>query len=168
MMRALLSIAISWLLLIVATCICIQIAINISNVAISKIMEEHAAQAWPETDAHIIASRLDQERIRRIIWRPIYTYQYTVNGKQYTSDRQSIGSGRGYENIQDANMNIIKHPIGSILRIKYNPKTPHQSTITIYTDHGLIDYIAILVSFLILLLPGYVYYFLFKKDRLVI
>lgn len=165
MIKPLLAKVLPWVIQIVATIFFMNIAFNMSSLAVSRIREEKAAHSWPKTDATIIAMKLEETIGRHRMWQPVYTYQYTVNGKQYSNNRLSIGAGIAFQYIQDARLNIAKHPIGSTLRVRYNPAAPEESTVNISFDNGSSDYMAILISLIAFVFPGYIYFLLFINDK---
>ncbi|MHB2153221.1 DUF3592 domain-containing protein [Calditrichota bacterium GD2] len=83
-------------------------------------------KAWPIIDAQVIKTRIVGKRA--IL--PEITYQYRVNDKTYTGKSDLQTPPFGLRNKRDITARAIlrEHPVGSTLKIAYQPQNPAIST----------------------------------------
>ncbi len=60
---------------------------------------------------------------------PVVSYVYTVNGRQYASDRLSLGMGVGYGSAGLVERMVSKYTPGSMVQVYYNPENPAEATL---------------------------------------
>ena len=133
--------------------------------AMANLQTAHLAQKWPSTKAEVIKQALQRTTGKNSYWFPVYTYQYKVKGARHIGDRQSIGEQLHYQRSQDVQLNFKKHPVGSMLQIRYNPDNPAESTISISSDNGFSDYLGILIGILSVIFPFIIIYALVQITR---
>lgn len=59
-------------------------------------------------------------------------YEYTVDGKRYTSNRYQLGSGPSHGNhgdVESAKADAEKYPVGSEITVHYHPENPHSAVL---------------------------------------
>jgi hypothetical protein len=61
---------------------------------------------------------------------PIWNYQYEIEGQSYLSERQLIGEPKKYNTQKIAEAKLEKRPVGSVVRVYYNPEDPSRAVLT--------------------------------------
>ena len=91
---------------------------------ISREFERHS---WPTVQASVIATTITGERA----YNPALTCRYRVNGTDYilTTDLDTPPFGRKRTRRQTAEIIIAEHPIGSEIKVHYNPDKPEQALV---------------------------------------
>ncbi len=89
-------------------------------------LEYRQKKQWPIIEAQVIQTRIVGKRA--IL--PEITYQYQVAGSTYlgTTDLQTPPFGLRNKRDITARAIVKEHPVGSTLKIAYNPDHPEQST----------------------------------------
>lgn len=93
---------------------------------------------WPTVSGTIHTSRVE-EAFKAIgdngdpiyIFRPEVLYRYEVNGQEY-SVRYDFPDWSSFQS--DAIRVILKYPLGTRVRVFYNPKSPGKSTLSVGRD----------------------------------
>lgn len=93
-----------------------------------------AMQTWTPTQGAVIASEVRsytqwKDGIQHTFYTPGITYRFTVNGREYTSDRYSLGAETGWSTSRFAEKKVKEYPAGSPLTVYYNPKAPAESVL---------------------------------------
>lgn len=88
------------------------------NVQVAK-----ASVNWPTTTARITASGTRKVAFRR---QPQVAYTYTVNGKQFTSQRVSFAGGYKPKEVDPV---VARYPAGSEVVAAYDPQNPAEATL---------------------------------------
>jgi hypothetical protein len=93
----------------------------------SEISKELEKRTWAITDGKIIDSEIVGERAIRAE----VEYQYKINQKLYRGKSDYNIPGFGSKNYRRKTANIIKNqnPIGSIVRVYFDPVNPENSTL---------------------------------------
>jgi len=109
------------ILIILLSCLGLILIITES----SHISTGLSRQSWPITKAKITDTHIIGERA----YSPEITYQYSVNGKNYTlkTDLQTPGFGRKKSRQQTSRIIIAQYPVGTEINIHYNPEHPEIS-----------------------------------------
>ena len=104
-----------------------------------KLREVRAASRWPSTQGEIISSKSSAKTV--ITHHATYdenedktekrnfariTYRYTVNGKQFTCDRISIGEDMGNNDVRGK---LERYPKGRMVEVFYNPEKPGKAVL---------------------------------------
>jgi hypothetical protein len=98
-----------------------------------------ASVNWPTVDGQISDAKLhtfrDKEKRLNYMARVWHTYQ--VNGASYTVEKISWG-GQPYAQVSaPANAVLEKYPVGSVVKVYYNPQKPKQSVLNPQEKGGL-------------------------------
>jgi len=109
---------------IICFLICGILLILFSSNAISESL---VRQSWPATMAKVVETNITGERA----YNPELHCTYEVAGKQYffSTDLKTPGFGRKRSRRQTAEIILKDYPIGSEVRLKYNPKNPEEALI---------------------------------------
>lgn len=111
----------------------IILAVAIGHFVIRKSTEStlrKAARDWPSTRGEIIESCVARTRLPvdegEPDCQPSITYRYTVNGREYTSDKVSI---KGFEWVSKdaASATLGFYRVGKEVTVYYNPEYPSQA-----------------------------------------
>ncbi|MEO1150792.1 MAG: DUF3592 domain-containing protein [Pseudomonadota bacterium] len=97
-----------------------------------------AAQSWPTTDGEVLTSTLDIDRDSDgDTYRAKVSYQYSVDGIVFKSDRLSFGfSGTDNKAYHDAIVDRLTQ--GTHIGVRYDPKNPEVATLAPGPNKGLI------------------------------
>lgn len=93
-----------------------------------------ATRIWPSAQGTVVASEVRsftqwKDGVQRTLYTPGITYRFTVNGREYTSDRYSLGAETGWSTSRFAEKKVGGHPVGSPVTVYYNPKAPAESVL---------------------------------------
>ncbi|MCK6580170.1 MAG: DUF3592 domain-containing protein [Anaerolineae bacterium] len=112
------------------------IVVILAGVAVTRTRRARsAASSWATTTGQVVASGAQAYRSRSgtggstTMYRPAVSYLYTVNGRQYASDRMSLGLSVGYGSSGIAERTASKYPAGSMVVVHYNPENPAEATL---------------------------------------
>ncbi len=90
------------------------------------------AARWPRIDANVIASRVapdtDLDKNMDPNERPVLRYRYEVRGTRHESDRL-YAHGSVAMSGANARRLVARHPVGSSLRVRYNPGAPQDAAL---------------------------------------
>lgn len=104
-----------------------------------KLREVRAASRWPSTQGEIISSKSsaktvtthhatydeNEDKVEKRNFARI-TYRYTVNGKQFTCDRLSVGEDLGNDDVRGK---LERYPKGRMVEVFYNPEKPGKAVL---------------------------------------
>lgn len=93
-----------------------------------------AAQTWSSTQGTVVTTEVRsftqwKDGIQHTLYTPGIVYRFTVNGREYTSDRYSFGAETGWSTPHFAEKKVAEHPAGSPVTVYYNPKAPAESAL---------------------------------------
>lgn len=112
-----------------------------------------ASVNWPTADGRITDAKLHSWRdtnSKRLNYMARVWFGYQVDGVDYTSEKISWG-GRPYSPISaEAEKTLAKYPVGSGVRVYYNPQKPKQSVLEPSEKGGLAVMTWIMVTFAIM------------------
>ncbi|MBY0449122.1 MAG: DUF3592 domain-containing protein [Cyanobacteria bacterium] len=121
-----------------------------------EFQEAEASKHWPSVSAKMIVSRLTQEkhcpradRPCYFVYRPHFTYQYTVNNISYWNSRIDFGSPPDYTDKGLADKRLNEYGVGSKLMVYYDPKNPQNAVMVPGRTYGYIWWQAPLLFFLV-------------------
>lgn len=87
-----------------------------------SVYRAHESQRWPTAEAKVTHSTVDRLRSRRSVsFMPHVTYQYSVAGKDYSSETLAFGAGVTAGDLDDANAYVHRYPEGAAVQIHYEP-----------------------------------------------
>lgn len=100
----------------------------------AKERQALATQAWTSTQGTVVTSEVRsftewKDGVQRTLYTPGIVYRFTVNGREYTSDRYSLGAETGWNRSGFAEKKVEEYPAGSAVTIYYNPKAPAESVL---------------------------------------
>lgn len=93
-----------------------------------------AMQTWASVPGTVLSAEIRsythwKEGRQRTLYTPGITYQFSVRGHQYTSDRYSLGAESGWSSPHFAEGKVQQHPPGSAVTVYYNPNAPAESVL---------------------------------------
>lgn len=93
-----------------------------------------ATQTWPSAAGTVVASEVRsftrwKDGVQSTLYTPGITYRYTVNGREYTSDRYSLGAESAWGASRIAEKKVNEYPAGSPVTVYYDPKAPADSVL---------------------------------------
>ena len=97
-------------------------------IATGKIVSTEVESYYPRVDA-------DNDSASRLHYKPSIVYQYEVNGRELKGDRLRLGLKISSTSEGLAKKSIAKYPVGTIVKVYYNPKSPGESVLNPYS-HG--------------------------------
>lgn len=153
----------AWLFVLSIVAAGFAFSVGVLFIGAANFHKQKVAIHWPTTEGVIISAKINNLGRGYVI--PVYTYRYTVNNKQYSNDRQFIGSGVVYARIKDAQLNMKKHPIQSKIKIHYNPDLPEDSTISISLDTGFANIMQSIAGLILSVAFAYFLFYLLRPDR---
>jgi hypothetical protein len=93
-----------------------------------------ALQTWPSTAGVVIASELRsftewQDNVQRTFYTPGVVYRYTVGGREYTSDRYSLGAESNWGRPEIVQQKLARYPVETKVTVYYNPQSPAEAVL---------------------------------------
>lgn len=90
------------------------------------------SQSWPSILGKVIESRVDTsstggEEATVAMYKPYVKYEYAVGGVSYTGDKVKVGMTLSTSRVNPARELVARHPVGSEVRVFYNPANPDDS-----------------------------------------
>ncbi len=103
---------------------------------------------WKKTDGEILEKKIErvQEIIKYETYKPVVKYKYTVNGKEYISDKIFITS---FETDKNTALKIINEFSSEKINVYYNPFNPSESVLKKSVHAGLVVMIIALIGIMI-------------------
>ena len=112
----------------------------VAAILVASLREAAAMKRWPVAKGRVLSSRVEEyvdivgsrgsrSRARIKLYRPIVTYEYTIDGRRFQSNRitQSPAWNRGAPDF--AEQIVQRYPAGSVIDVRYNPKRPADSVL---------------------------------------
>ncbi|MGH8099647.1 MAG: DUF3592 domain-containing protein [Chthoniobacterales bacterium] len=112
----------------------------VAAILVASLREAAAMKRWPVAKGRILSSRVEEytdivasrsspSRARIKLYRPIVTYEYTIGGRRFQSNRitQSPAWNRGAPDF--AEQITQRYPAGSVIDVRYNAKRPTDSVL---------------------------------------
>ena len=131
----------------------ILLALPIGLFTVVNVVNTLSAPSWPGTQADILSSSIYRQT-RPGQWCIKLRYRYVVDGKTYTSVRQSpslTGGGACDRHKMVIEARLEQLQPGANIRIRYHPDRPQKATVYL-TDVGAVDYL--LAGITVLLIGG--------------
>ncbi|WP_374556001.1 DUF3592 domain-containing protein [Aquitalea pelogenes] len=153
----------AWLFILTIVAVGFAFSVSLLYLGLANFHKQKVAAYWPVTEGVITSVRIQNHGRGDMI--PVYTYKYTVNNKQYSNDRQSIGEGIAYSRIKDVQLNMKKHPTGSTIPVHYDPESPEDSTISISFDAGFTSIVQALMGLLMSVASGCILFYLLRPNK---
>lgn len=96
--------------------------------------EALALRTWPSTAGEVVSSELRsfrewKENVERTLYRPGVIYRYTVAGREYTSDRYSLGADTAWGTPEVVQKLLERFPVGGAVTVFYNPQAPAEAVL---------------------------------------
>ncbi len=86
---------------------------------------------WDTTEGRVVETYIEQRPTRGVDkYAPFVVYAYTANGKTYQSNLITHGE-IPLLNDRDAQKAIAKYPVGSTVKVHYNPDNPAEATLAL-------------------------------------
>lgn len=100
----------------------------------AKERQALATQTWSSAQGTVAASEVRsftqwKDGVQQTLYTPGITYRFTVNGREYTSDRYSLGAETGWGAPRTAEKKVNEYPAGSPVTVYYDPKAPADSVL---------------------------------------
>ncbi|MBN1922244.1 MAG: DUF3592 domain-containing protein [Anaerolineae bacterium] len=111
---------------------------------------------WPTVFGKVLAATVQRfqprpEQKAEVRYTPLITYTYEVAGQSFAGQKLDFKPHRSYATAIQAEAAVAAYPVGSEVKVTYNPQGPQQAAL----DPGRpIGYNAELVSGLLLMLVG--------------
>jgi Protein of unknown function (DUF3592) len=87
-----------------------------------SLYRAHESQRWPTAEAKVVRSTVEKLRSRRSVsFMPHVTYEYSVDGKSYSTETLAFGAGITSGNMEDANAYVHQYPVGASVQVHYEP-----------------------------------------------
>lgn len=82
-----------------------------------------ASLEWPTIEGEVISSEIVTNGGRRTVkYRAAIQYEYSVNGRKYSSDKVTIMPTKGTRD--KAQRQVNKYPVGKTISVHYDPNEP--------------------------------------------
>jgi hypothetical protein len=108
----------------------LAIGVGLVNLARRTMKRSRASLSWPTVSGVVRASdvltRVEQQARYD---RASVLYQYVVGGTTYWSDTMSISAWEVAGDMQRARETVSKHPVGSQVRVYYDPDDPEAAVL---------------------------------------
>lgn len=113
-------------------------ALGTGLAGVITLLRSMAGMAWGRAPGTITGAELEVSEDSEgdnLYYRPVLTYQYTVDGKQYTSDLLAFGAHK--HTYQDnrgkkkAEAKLAEYPVGKQVEVRYNPSNPASAVLEV-------------------------------------
>jgi hypothetical protein len=110
-----------------------------------------ASRTWPSTQGQVIAARVDvsSDSDRNDSYSADIHYSYRVAGQEHTASRVAWGGRVSSGSRAAADAAVIRYPVGSAVRVFYDPKEPGEAVLEPMATGGLNRLTFIMVIFLV-------------------
>jgi hypothetical protein len=92
-----------------------------------------ATLAWPATAGRIVESRVEQKHLPgdrpNVRFAPRITYEYTVDGRSYRSERLAFREVFWSLAPQAATVKVARYPAGAEVTVYYDPRHPDEAVL---------------------------------------
>lgn len=114
--------------------------------AIFDYYEAKSSTSWENTIGKILESTIESHRNDDgITYKPVIVYSYKVNKKRYHSRVVYFGESLHHSSIKVPQDLVNRFPIGSEVKVYYNPKSPSNSILLAGVTND--NYINIFIGF---------------------
>lgn len=101
---------------------------------VAQQREAIVMQTWPSAAGVIISSELRsvkrwKDNVERTLYSPGIVYRYQVGGREYTSDRFSLGAETEWGNPAFVEKTLARFPMKSPVTVYYNPQAPAEAVL---------------------------------------
>ncbi len=93
------------------------------------------SSTWPSVTGKVVEAYIsshsgtDSEGESVEVYAPKVVYEYAVNGVVHRSDRLAIGPAATYPKRRRAEQEVARYPVGSEVRVFYNPQNPAEAVL---------------------------------------
>lgn len=116
-----------------------------------------ASVNWPTTTGRITASGIKKVMFRR---QPQVSYDYTVNGATYTSQRISFAGGYKPKEVDPV---LARYPVGSEVVVAHNPQNAAEATLETGANKQVTAQVRILLVCFVLIVAVNILSFLVRR-----
>ncbi len=93
---------------------------------------------WPSTIGTVVESSVIGPTGRRYpSYSPRWKYEFYVNSVKYNSTRNAFGVFKGFLNKSNAELELNRHPVGSKVKVIYNPENPSHAALQLSSSGSL-------------------------------
>lgn len=110
---------------------------------INSRRKAQASQAWPGVQGTVLKSwtqkieSTDDEGYTHTSYKPKVSYQYSVGGQTYTSERLAFGTDKAYAIKKKAEQELAPYPPNGAVTVYYDPQNPGEATLLQEAKGGL-------------------------------
>jgi hypothetical protein len=92
---------------------------------VTNLRRAHASTHWPSVPGEVTSSEVERRRSNKnsTTYAPVVTYDYTVGGTPYTSDRLAFGAANSGGPAEPRKV-AGRYPAGSKVTVHYSPGDP--------------------------------------------
>ncbi len=121
---------------------------------------QYRTESFLETGGRVVRTEIEESTSttggsRSTSYEPIIEYEFSVNDTRYESNQYTLGV-RMLGGKDDAEQELSQHPVGSEIRVFYDPEDPTCSVLVTGTGSGEIIFIAIAILLVGLTVLGWV------------
>lgn len=138
----------------------------LSGFGVSFIADGLQARSWPVVDGRVVSTtvRVDMptgnsgatREAREAHWRyyPSITYRWVVDGRPHTGSRYQLGTTHPkLRQREEAQAAAARYPVGSTVRVHYNPANPDQAVLETAPSVGI--YVPLLFGLVLIAATGF-------------
>ena len=126
---------------------------------------EKNSKNWPSTIGTVVESRVIGPTGRRNpSYSPEWKYEFYVKSVSYSSTRNAFGVFKGFRKKNNAELELNRHPVGSKVKVIYNPDNPSHAALQL-SSSGSLYWMLIFVGGLCTLTGVMILTVLFKSPK---
>jgi len=105
----------------------------------SFVVDVLRQRRWPKTHGEVISAAVEHSKVLQpgrapsgatmTLYRPAVAYRYAVAGRSYEGHCIVRGVTVGSQSSDSAERFVRRHPVGSTIELRYDPRDPAQSTL---------------------------------------
>jgi uncharacterized membrane protein YfcA len=108
------------------------------------------SQSWPSALGKVLESRVmttisSGEDGSTDMYKPYVKYEYSADGVRYTNDKLRVGMTISSSKTRSSQEMVDRHPVGSDVRVYYNPANPGDSVLEQKGPSGVLLVIGIIL-----------------------
>lgn len=121
-----------FLIVLGACVIVLGIAYLVTTILIKRSFQ--GAGNWPKTTGEVLRAFVYRHERKTtaetaVTYTPVVEYAYTVDGARYTSQRRDFSPSQSYRDESVAAQIVADAPVGSTVKVRYNPNFPQQAVL---------------------------------------
>jgi hypothetical protein len=114
--------------------------------------KQKASLTWPTCDGQVTRANIESGRDNEGRWTysAHIAYAYAVNGQNHNANRVAWGGRASSGNVREAEAMIARYPVGSAVKVYYNPGKPGEAVLDPASKGGVRLLLFVAVAFVVI------------------